>query len=104
LLAIDAALIGWCLGGLVGAVYGFLFSRIGCLAQDLYTIRLIRGGGWLDPGTWRKVAGQGPVAAVFAPICLLVKHTSYWLLLPAALHGGLVAAWLLRQPLRKLLR
>ena len=103
LLAIDGVLIGWSIAGMIGAVYGFLASRIACVAQDLYTIRLIQAGGWLDPRTWRKIAGQSLLAAVFVPAYLLFKSPSYWLLIPAALHGVVVTAWLLRQPLRKFL-
>jgi O-antigen/teichoic acid export membrane protein len=103
LLAIAGVWIGWQMAGVVGAAYGFLFSRIGLVAQDLYTIRLIQAGGWLDPRTWRQIGAQGLTAAVFALAYLAVPGDSYWLLIPAALHGGLVALWLLREPLKKFL-
>ena len=61
----------------------------------------MKAGGWLDPRTWKKIGAQGLVGAVFALSYLLFQSDSYWLLIPAALHGGLVAAWLLRRPLRK---
>jgi len=32
-----------------------------------------------------------------------VPRLSYWLLIPATLHGCLVAAWVLRVPLRQAL-
>lgn len=40
-------------------------------------------------------------AAVFAP-SLLLPRASYWELVPAVLHGSLVAGWLLRPYLRRL--
>ncbi len=46
-------------------------------------------------------AGQSLVTAVFALAYLFIKNPSYWLLIPAALHGILGAAWLLHQPLRQ---
>lgn len=101
LLAVPGVWIGWNTAGVAGAAYGFLLSRIAYLAQDLFTIRLMKAGGWLDPRTWKKIGAQGLVGAVFALSYLLFQSDSYWLLIPAALHGGLVAAWLLRRPLRK---
>lgn len=103
LLTIAGVWTGWHVAGILGAAYGFLVSRIGCVAQDLYLIRLIKAGGWLAPGTWRELAGQSMVAAIFALVYLALPRLSYWLLIPAVLHGGLMAAWLLRGPLRKLL-
>jgi hypothetical protein len=50
-----------------------------------------------------KVGAQGLVGAIFALSYLAVQHDSYWLLVFAALHGGLVAAWILRRPLLKAL-
>jgi O-antigen/teichoic acid export membrane protein len=100
-LAMAGVWIGWHVAGVIGAAYGFLFSRIPFLAQDLFTIRLLKAGGWLDIHTWLKMSAQGLVGAVFALSYLALKHDSYWLLIPAALHGGLTAAWLLRHQLRK---
>jgi len=101
LLAIVGVWVGWKTAGVVGAAYGFLLSRIAFLAQDLFAIRLLKAGGWLDVRTWLKVGAQGSVGAFFALSYFEFQHDSYWLLIPATLHGGLVAAWLLRQPLRK---
>jgi len=101
LLAIAGVWVGWNAAGVVGAAYGFLFSRIGLLAQDLFAIHLMKAGGWLDVHTWLKMGAQGFVGAMFAFSYLAFKHDSYWLLIPATLHGGLVAAWILRRPLRK---
>jgi O-antigen/teichoic acid export membrane protein len=101
LLAGVGAWFGWQAAGLIGAAYGFLFSRIAFVAQDLFAIHLLKAGGWLDKRTWLKVGAQGLVGALFALNYFVFQRDAYWLLIPAALHGGLVAAWLLRQPLRK---
>jgi hypothetical protein len=93
---------GWKLGGLVGVAYGFLFSRLAGLAQDLYVIRLIKGGGWLALKTWVAVAAQCIVGAAFATAYLVFPRTSLWLLVPAVIHGGLVSAWLSRDQLKRL--
>ncbi|HYA79089.1 MAG TPA: hypothetical protein VED19_01105, partial [Candidatus Nitrosopolaris sp.] len=103
LLAIAGVWIGWNLAGVVGAAYGFLFSRLALVAQDLFAIRLLKAGGWLSPHTWLKVGAQVLVGAFFALSYLFIPHDSLWLLVPAALHGGLVAIWLLRHHLRKLI-
>jgi hypothetical protein len=103
LLAILGVWVGWKTAGVVGAAYGFLCSRVAFVAQDIYTICLIHAGGWLDGGTWLKVGAQGLVGAFFALSLLAVPHDSYWLLIPAALHGGLVAGWILRRPLSRMI-
>jgi O-antigen/teichoic acid export membrane protein len=102
LLAVAGVWVGWNTAGVVGAAYGFLFSRVAYLAQDLFTIRLLNAGGWLDPHTWKKTGAQVLVGAVFASGYFAFQRDSYWLLVPSALHGGLVALWLLRHSLRKL--
>jgi O-antigen/teichoic acid export membrane protein len=66
LLAIAGVWVGWNAAGVVGVAYGFLFSRIAMVAQDLYAIRLLKAGGWLSPHTWLKVGAQGLVGAIFA--------------------------------------
>jgi O-antigen/teichoic acid export membrane protein len=103
LLAIAGVWIGWKTGGIFGAAYGFLFSRVALVAQDLFTIRLIKAGGWLDRRTWEKVGAQSLVGAAFALSYFAFRNDfdSYWLLIPAALHGGLVALWISRHSLRK---
>ena len=103
LLAIAGVWLGWHWFGVAGAAYGFLISRLALVAQDVFTIRLLHAGGWLAAGTWRHVAAQFLVGAGFATVYLLLPPDSAWLLVPAALHGGLMAAWFLRQPLRKLI-
>jgi hypothetical protein len=102
LLTIAGVWTGWRLAGVTGAAYGYLGSRAACVAQDVYTSRLLSAGGWLDRRTWLKIGGQGLVAVVLGLVYYVVPRVSYWLLLPAALHGGLVAAWLLRRQLRQL--
>jgi len=99
LLAVPGVWIGWNLAGLAGAAYGFLFSRIAYVMQDLFAIRLMKAGGWLAAGTLKTIAAQGVAAAVFALSYFVLQCDSYWLLVPAALHGGVVAAWILRRPL-----
>ena len=103
LLAIVGVWTGWHWFGVAGVAYGYLFSRLALVAQDLYTIRLLQAGGWLAAGTWLQVAAQLLVGAGFAMVYLFLPPDSAWLLVPAVLHGGLMAAWFLRQPLRKLI-
>jgi hypothetical protein len=104
LLTVGGVWFGWHAGGMTSAAYGFLFGRTACVAQDLYAIRLLRAGGWLSRRTWRQAGGQGLVAVVFSVAYCFWPPASYWLLIPAVLHGVLVAAWLLRGPLRKMLQ
>ncbi len=103
LMAAGGVFVGWQLAGVVGVAYGFLFSRVVLLAQDLYTIRLIKAAGWLSARTWLGVLAQCLVAGGFALAYMIFSRHSLWLLVPAALHAGLVGGWLLRRPLRKFL-
>jgi hypothetical protein len=103
MLAIAGVWAGWKNSGALGAAYGFFFSRVALVAQDLFTIRLLKGGGWLDLCTWEKIGAQSLVGAAFASGYFIFQRDSYWLLIPAVLHGGLVTLWLLRHPLRKTL-
>ena len=98
------AALGWYWGGLAGVAWGVLASRIAVIAQDLYAIRLIDGGGWLAWQTWRNLLIQCAVGGAFFGISRLLPTDSYWLLVPAALHGALMGAWLLRHQLKKILR
>lgn len=93
--------LGWQHYGLLGAVYGFLFSRMACLAQDVFVIRLVKAHGWFARGVWLEVARQSLAAGLFALMYLWLPSQSFWLLVPAALHGGVVAIWLLRHQLKK---
>jgi len=92
---------GWRLGGVIGVAYGFLFSRAALVAQDLFVIRLIKGGGWLAGRTWLHLSAQCLIGAGFACFYLVFPRYSLWLMMPAAIHGSLVAAWLSRHQLRK---
>ena len=101
LLAIVGVWMGWHLSGIQGAAWGFFASRLPLVAQDLFTARFIGASGWLSRKTIAMLAGQGLVAAALATFYFVLPPTSTWMLVPAALHGGLVAAWLLRQPLSR---
>jgi hypothetical protein len=79
-----------------------LASRILTIAQDIYAIRLIGGGGWLAWRTWRNLLVQFAVGGTFFAASLFLPRDSWWLIVPAALHGGLMMVWLLRRQLRKL--
>jgi O-antigen/teichoic acid export membrane protein len=103
LSAVAGVWIGWHIAGVVGAAYGYMFSRLALVAQDLFIIRLLKAGGWLAPRTWFKFAAQCLVAAALASAYWVFPATSCWLLIPAACHAALVAAFLLRQPLGKML-
>jgi hypothetical protein len=64
---------------------------------------LLKAGGWLDVRTWEKIGAQSLVGAAFASGYFIFQRDSYWLLIAAALHGGLVALWISRHSLRKLI-
>jgi O-antigen/teichoic acid export membrane protein len=102
LLTAIGVYVGWRLGGVVGVAYGFLASRIVLLAQDIYVIRLVKATGWFNLRIWLGVVVQGLLGGLFALVYLVAPYDSAWLLVPAALHAGLVATWLLRHPLRRL--
>jgi O-antigen/teichoic acid export membrane protein len=104
LLTVCGVLIGWHVASIVGAAYGFLFARVANIAQDLYAIRLIKAGGWLSSRTWKMFFAQGIIAAVFSSLYLALGKDSYWLLIPAALHGILVGGWILRRPIFTLIK
>ena len=92
---------GWQIAGLPGAAYGFLLSRLVFVAQDIYTARLVGASGWRNSSLWFGIAGQCVVGGTFALLYLVFPQDSIWLLPFAVLHGGLVAVWLLRHPLRR---
>jgi O-antigen/teichoic acid export membrane protein len=96
-------LAGWHWGGLVGVAWGVLASRIAWIAQDVYAIRLVGGGGWMAWSTWRHLLKQCAVGGVFFAASRFFPPISYWQIVPAMLHGGLVTTWLLRHQLRKFL-
>ena len=94
-------LLGWHWGGLAGVAWGVLASRVVVVAQDLYVIRLIGGGGWLAARTWKHLLGQCIVGAVLSSVYLFFPRDSLWLMAFALLHGVAVATWLLRHQVRK---
>jgi O-antigen/teichoic acid export membrane protein len=100
LLLVAGVYFGWQWGGLIGIAWGFFFSRAALVAQDLYVIRLISAGGWLSAKTWRHVSCQCAVALLFAGCIFIAPRESSRQLIPAVLHGTLVAGWLLRAPIK----
>lgn len=97
--ALFAVWAGWRWAGVEGAAWGFLASRIFLVVQDIHTARLIQAGGWLSWATARMIFGQASLAAVWSLVYFVFPATSPWMLIPAALHGGMAACWLLRGPL-----
>jgi O-antigen/teichoic acid export membrane protein len=93
--------VGWHMAGLTGVAYGFLISRLVFVAQDIYTACLVGALGWLGGRFWLGIAVQTALGGTFALLYFVLPRESIWLLLFAALHGGLVAVWLLRHPLRR---
>ena len=69
-----------------------------------YVIRLTGAGGWLAVSTWQQIFGQLALGAIFYVISWGWPRTSLWQLIPATLHLALVAGWLLRDPLRRVLQ
>lgn len=94
--------VGWHLNGITGVGYGFLFSRIGLLAQDVYTLRLIKAGGWFSVETWKMIALQGLVAAALATVYLILPADSLWMLIPASFHITAMAVWFSRSYIEQL--
>ena len=94
---------GWNWYGVVGVAWGFLFSRLVLIVQDLYVIRLVNAGGWLAASTWKHLALQGGIGLAFAGTILFWSRQSMWQLVPAFLHCGLISALLLHQPVRNFL-
>jgi Na+-driven multidrug efflux pump len=102
-LLVTGVLIGWDRNGIIGVAWGFFFSRIIGLIQDLYVIRLVNAGGWLATATWKQLALQIGIGVVFSATMLLWPRQSFWQLAPAFLHGVVASALLLSQPIRNLL-
>ncbi len=95
------ALAGWYWGGLVGLVWGVLLSRVVTFVQDVYVIRMVGGGAWLAAKTWGHLLAQCLVGAGFATAYLFFPRDSFWLVVPAGLHGIGVAAWLARKYVKR---
>ncbi len=103
LLLVVGVYFGWHWNAVVGVAWAFLGSRIVLVAQDFFVIRLIRAGGWLATQTWKNLGLQLAVGLAFFFSGLIWPRSSAWQLLPAFLHGGCVATWLLRHPARSFL-
>jgi len=102
-LLVTGVLVGWHWSGIAGVAWGFLFSRVVGIIQDLYLIRLVNAGGWLAASTWKHLALQMATGLAFFSTTFLWPRHSLWQLIPALVHGGAVSALLLRQPLRNFL-
>lgn len=100
LMLVVGVYAGWRWGAVAGVAWGFLFSRVVLLAQDLFVIRLVKAGGWLAARTWKHAALQGGIGLMFAVSLLFWPADSFWQLLPATLHGTAVVAWILRHSAR----
>ena len=99
-----AILLGWQWGGLAGVAWGVLASRVVVVAQDLYVVRLIGGGGWLSLRTWQHLLIQCGVGAALYFAASALSHTAQseippetfwqtlsairWQLLLAIVHAG----------------
>jgi len=100
-LLIAAVYFGWLWYGLIGVAWGFLISRVGLVAQDIFVIHLVQAGGWLAAMTWKTVAAQAVIALLFSAVFLVLPRDSFWTVIPATMHGLIVAAWLLRSQLQR---
>jgi O-antigen/teichoic acid export membrane protein len=92
--------VGWKMFGLVGVAYGYLLGRIGDIAQDIYVLTLIGGGGWLAKSTWKMVASQAALAFAFY---LAYRVTPAGLTVPiilAIVHGLGMAVFLIIENIR----
>jgi hypothetical protein len=99
-LLVTGVYMGWHWNGVVGVAWAFLFSRIVLIAQDLFVIRLIGAGGWLATRTWRHLGLQLAVGLAFVSTVFLWPRPSLWQLIPACLHGCIIAVWVLHDPVR----
>lgn len=97
LFAILGVYFGWHWGGALGVAFGFLFSRLALVAQDIFVIRLIGAGGWLSRDTWGQALLQCAVGGGF--YCFAKSQPAFlaWQIAGAVLHGGLVSIWLLHR-------
>jgi O-antigen/teichoic acid export membrane protein len=87
--------LGWKWGGITGAAYGYLASRVGVVLQDLYVIRLIRGGGWLAGSTWVLLGVYGLIALAFFGISRVLPVGSPAAVVLALVHAAVLPAHLL---------
>ncbi|HEV2045220.1 MAG TPA: oligosaccharide flippase family protein [Chthoniobacterales bacterium] len=99
-LLIGGVYWGWQWNGATGVAWAFLISRVVLIAQDLFVIRLVRSGGWLATTTWRHLGLQFAIGLAFLSTVLFWPRKSLWQLIPACLHAGVVATWILYHPLK----
>ena len=88
---------GWTMAGAQGVAYGYLLSRAGLVAQDLFVIRLIHAGGWLSRETWVHIFNQCSLGGIFYFLSRAHPTSLLWLGALAALHGAGVSVWLLNR-------
>jgi O-antigen/teichoic acid export membrane protein len=91
---------GWRWSGVVGVAWAFLFSRIALIVQDLFVIRLIGAGGWCAARTWKHFAVQFAIGLAFFSTVFFWPRSSLWQLIPACLHGCVIGARVLHDPVR----
>ncbi len=94
---------GWHWNGAVGVAWSFLSSRMVLIAQDLFVIRLVKAGGWLASRTWRHLGLQILIGSAFSSTALFWPRQSLWQLIPACLHAGVIATWILHRFLKTML-
>ncbi|HYR23444.1 MAG TPA: oligosaccharide flippase family protein [Chthoniobacterales bacterium] len=92
--------VGWQWMGVIGVAWAFLFSRVTLIAQDLFVIKLLNAGGWLAGRTWKHLCLQIAIGLAFASTIFFLPRLSLWQLIPACLHGCIIAVWVLHDPVR----
>jgi O-antigen/teichoic acid export membrane protein len=104
LVIVPAIYLAWSWYGLIGVAWAFLLSRLIPLAQDLFVIHIVKAGGWLAARTWKHLALQVAIGLAFSSTALFWPRTSFWQLIPAAIHAVIVIGWLLWNPVRSRLQ
>ncbi|HOQ88455.1 MAG TPA: oligosaccharide flippase family protein [Phycisphaerae bacterium] len=94
-LAVVGVWLGWVWGGLSGAAYGYLCSRVGVVLQDIFVIRMVGAKGWFSASVWRLLALYGVVALSFYFASLATAHGSVWAVILAGAHATVLPAHLL---------
>jgi hypothetical protein len=82
--------------------WGFLFSRIAYIVQDLYVVHLIHAEGWRSSHTWRTLGWQGGLGLAFSLTILWLPRDSLWNIGPALAHAGCAAFFALGIPRKRL--
>jgi O-antigen/teichoic acid export membrane protein len=97
LVTIPAIYIGWNAGGPIGLAYGYALSRLPLVIQDLYLLKMIGAGGWLESATWLDIFAQTGIGIIFFLLSNSLGLSTPGAIALAILHGGLVGLWLIRQ-------